>query len=888
MDTPFPAPQEYFDAFIKTAQYVTRLTPKQDILTETGNALVRFYGAGVVGFMERMKGGELTCRHWVNPLDLSPHLFATPEVREVIGEVLETGFFAVHRLEPEKVTATFLPITWENGVTAVMLVAHRTRDPVPDDLLNSYLAIAGLVSTAVASAVVAFTNAAEKKKAEDSLREAREHLAFLVENTPVILYRLHASDELVTTFISENVRAELGYGPEEFVGDPGFFMSLVHPDDRERVRSAVSGALDDGTGVAEYRFLGRDGAWRWMHDEMRVVPAGEAGPAEVLGYRIDISPRKRAEEELFGKNEELNAMNEELVSAQVELLQYNRDLRETEHELRKTGQYLDSLIDYANAPIIVWDPQFRITRFNRAFERLTGRTADDVIGRSLDVLFPDPRKRELMEMIRPTVRGEQWESVEIPIAHEKGEVRTVLWNSATLFAPDGRSVSAVIAQGQDITGRKKAEDALVAKNEELISMHEELRHNLDELSRRERELTESERRYRDLAESGRLLLSSETPEEIVQAICERVMAGLSCDVFFNYLIDETNGRMFLNASAGTSEQTAEEIGWLDLGVAVCGCVARDGERIVAEDIQNSPDERTDLVRSLGITAYACHPLVYQDRPIGTLSFGTRSRTRFTDEELGMMKAVTDLVAMAMARKRAEAALTEYMGRLRESNGELERFAYVASHDLKEPLRAVRSFAQLLERKYRGRIDSDADEYVRYIIDGGARMDALVNDLLEYSRVNSADKPFGPVDLDGVVRTVTDVLRERICEKGVEIEVADLPSVHGDPVQMTQLFQNLVSNAIKFGRENGPTITIGVTDRDGVYELFVRDNGIGIASEHFEKIFEIFKRLHTSEEYPGTGIGLAICRKIVERHGGRIWAESEEGAGSTFCFTIPKP
>jgi chemotaxis family two-component system sensor kinase Cph1 len=224
--------------------------------------------------------------------------------------------------------------------------------------------------------------------------------------------------------------------------------------------------------------------------------------------------------------------------------------------------------------------------------------------------------------------------------------------------------------------------------------------------------------------------------------------------------------------------------------------------------------------------------------------------------------------------------------LERSNMELEQFAYVASHDLKEPLRMVTSFSQLLAQRYKGKLDPDADEFIGYIVEGAHRMDALINDLLDFSRVASQRKPFAPTDMNRVVKKVIHDLSVAIREEGAKVEVGPLPTVMADNSQMTQLFQNLIANAIKFHGNDPIRIEIRAEKLDGEYKFSVRDNGIGISPEYFEKIFGMFQRLHANEKFAGTGIGLAICRRIVEGHGGRIWVEAEVGQGSTFFFTIP--
>ncbi len=366
------------------------------------------------------------------------------------------------------------------------------------------------------------------------------------------------------------------------------------------------------------------------------------------------------------------------------------NLKQREEGLRETRDYLENLFNYANAPIIVWDPEFRITRFNHAFEHLTGLKSEQVLGKKLDILFPEDKKEESMGHIRRAVAGERWEVVDIPILRTDGSVRTVLWNSATLYGPDGKTVVATIAQGQDITERKQAEEAL--------------RRRTDELAR--------------------------------------------------------------------------------------------------------------------------------------------------------------------------------------SNSELEQFAYVASHDLQEPLRMVSSYVQLLANRYKGKLDGDADDFINYATDGAARMQRLINDLLAYSRVGTRGAAFEKVSLESAFARALDNLEVKIGESGAIITYDSLPAVYGDGGQLTQVFQNLVDNAIKFRGDQPPRVHVSAALGDGEYTCSVKDNGIGIDEQYLSKVFVLFQRLHTRREYPGTGIGLAICKRIIERHGGRIWLESTPGAGSTFYFTIP--
>jgi light-regulated signal transduction histidine kinase (bacteriophytochrome) len=224
--------------------------------------------------------------------------------------------------------------------------------------------------------------------------------------------------------------------------------------------------------------------------------------------------------------------------------------------------------------------------------------------------------------------------------------------------------------------------------------------------------------------------------------------------------------------------------------------------------------------------------------------------------------------------------------VQRSNTELEQFAYVASHDLQEPLRTITGMVQLLQKRYQGNLDARADQYISFTVEAAARMQALINDLLEFSRVDRHGKPFEDVDMQDAVETAIKSLAKTIQENNATISHENLPTVRADSSQMTRLFQNLIGNAIKFRSEHKPKIHISANNLDGTCHFSVRDNGIGIEPQYFERIFVIFQRLHTRTEYPGTGIGLSLCKKIVERHGGQIWVKSESGAGTTFHFTIP--
>jgi light-regulated signal transduction histidine kinase (bacteriophytochrome) len=255
-------------------------------------------------------------------------------------------------------------------------------------------------------------------------------------------------------------------------------------------------------------------------------------------------------------------------------------------------------------------------------------------------------------------------------------------------------------------------------------------------------------------------------------------------------------------------------------------------------------------------------------------------------EIGEQKLIQFIMQDITERKRSERLLQESIEELARSNTELEQFTYIASHDLKEPLRMISSFTQLLEKRYKDKIDEDANDFIKFITEGVVRMQDLINSLLAYSRIGKLSKEFEKIDLNDVLKNVIDNLQQLINETNAEVIYDSLPSLFVDKNQLLQVFQNLISNAIKFHGKESPQVRVSARPDNQCWVFSIRDNGIGIDPKDFERIFIIFQRLHAKDEYDGTGIGLAICKKIIEHHSGKIWVESEVGKGSTFYFSIP--
>ncbi|MBD2560229.1 MULTISPECIES: GAF domain-containing protein [Nostoc] len=330
---------------------------------------------------------------------------------------------------------------------------------------------------------------------------------------------------------------------------------------------------------------------------------------------------------------------------------------------------------------------------------------------------------------------------------------------------------------------------------------------------------------------------------------------------------------------------------------------RQGRVSAIEDIETAyiqPCHR-EFLQQFAVRANLVVPILVRESIWGLLlAHQCSAPRRWNNFETELLKQLGNQIGIALSQAQLLEKQSQQSQELARSNAELEQFAYVASHDLQEPLRMVTSYLQLLERRYKNQLDANADQFINYAVDGARRMQTLINDLLNYSRVSTRGQPFIRVNCSVVLEQAIANLQIAIADSKAIVTHDPLPEVMADPTQLIQVFQNLIGNAIKFCQNQQPRIHIGVAKPDAnlnqeslnvipladEWLFWVRDNGIGLESQYAERIFIIFQRLHGRDKYPGTGIGLAICKKIIERHGGRIWVESKPGQGSTFYFTIP--
>jgi signal transduction histidine kinase len=371
--------------------------------------------------------------------------------------------------------------------------------------------------------------------------------------------------------------------------------------------------------------------------------------------------------------------------------------------------------------------------------------------------------------------------------------------------------------------------------------------------------------------------------EIVSILGE-VMGAEFCRVFEL----KENGYLHLKYGIGWQEELSKQSKIKIENDQPAQFALSQDEPVLVVDMQNETRfSGTTLLYERGVASGMTVKIPGSKEPYGLLSVYTARARQFSSDDVHFVQAVANMLAVAIQRKESEEALQQAISELQESNEELERFAYAVSHDLQEPLRMVSSYTQLLSNRYEGKLGADADEFIRFAKEGSLRAQRMISDLLEYARIGNEKKKFDTVSTETIFETAVSNLSLAIKESRAMVTTAGrLPEIPGDALLLTRLFQNLIMNAIKFRSDSLPDIRINAKPDKQHWLFSIHDNGIGIDAKNQDRIFEIFQRLHTRTQYPGSGIGLAICKKIVESHQGRIWVESQPGKGSTFFFTLP--
>lgn len=635
-------------------------------------------------------------------------------------------------------------------------------------------------------------------------------------------------------YVNRHVSEYFGRSVTELLGDG--WIDMLHPEDVARCGAAWSHALATGADYeVEFRLRRADGMYRWHIGRARAIHGAGGVIAQWVGVNTDVEDERR----LARQNAEL------LAEAQREAVR-----RQAERASRRLEQMLAGISDAFAACDADWQLLFA----NEAARALATNVADDAETKQRDgvlwTFVPAGGSGNVREALTRAMRERITVTVEEAVPTPGGEPR---WYELRAYPlPEG----GLAVHARDVSARH-AEEELRRR----ISDYAALR-----------------------AEVGAIISQERDVDSMAQRTCEALVRHLRLSFARVWLADGDG--LDLRASAG--KYTHREGGHqrIRIGQLKIGRIASERQPLLTNDVlEDAHIADKEWARREGMVAFVGYPLLAGDELLGVIAaFATTSLPEHTTSAFG---SVADALAHGLRRLRAEVELDARARDLARSNAELEQFAYVASHDLQEPLRMVASFNQLLARRYQGKLDKDADEFIAFSVEGVTRMRRLINDLLAYSRVGTRGAEFGPVSMQKAFEVAMSNLQVTIDEAHATVSASALPEVTGDEGQLVQLWQNLISNAVKFRGERPPAVVIDVTAGEDAFTFSVRDNGVGIEAQYFDRIFIIFQRLHPRESYPGTGIGLALCKKIVERHGGRIWVQSQPGEGTTVWFTLPR-
>jgi PAS domain S-box-containing protein len=754
-----------------------------------------------------------------------------------------------------------------------------------------------------------------RKRVDRALRESERRYRLLAENVTDVIWATDMS--LNPVYVSPSVTCLLGYTVEEAAS-----MKLVDaltPASLKVAKADLLGELARGSQeqgnpfwsrALEMEMVRKDGSMVWTEVKASLMRDSDGQPVGLMGIIRDITERKLAEEAL----------------------------RDSEERYRLIVENTDDVI-------MLSLPDGKICYLSPACNRVLGHSPGDLLGKKLWVVHPDDSQRVSKAYSRATKHGRRL-SLEYRIQTGDGETKWVSHSWAPVVKQG--KLRLVVSIIRDISERMWAEEALRESERRYRLLAGNITDVIacTDMNMRPTYMSPSIERlsgYSVEESMARTATESLTPASL-EAAANALATGMSLadedkaerftahplelefyrkdgstvwvEAKVSFLRD-AKGRptevLMVLRDVMERKRAFDALSESEQKYSALVEQARDGVIIIQDGLCRFVNQALADMGGYAVDELLDTPFLDRVSPESRDMIAQRYAARLAGEEVDPVyeakllrkegsvfdaeisagrihycgsPADMAIIRDVSERKSSEERLSRVMADLERSNTDLEQFAYVASHDLQEPLRMVASFVQLLGRRYQGQLDTEADEIIGYAVDGAHRMQRLVNDLLTYSRVGTHGKAFETTDCEAVVDQALANLRLAIEEGGAVVVREALPTVNADAWQLVQLFQNLIGNAIKFRGDEAPQIHISAAQREDGWVFSVRDNGIGIAPESFERIFVIFQRLHGRAEYAGTGIGLAVCKKIVERHGGRIWVESEPGAGTAFCFTLP--
>ncbi len=710
-----------------------------------------------------------------------------------------------------------------------------------------------------------------RKRAEEALKKSDERLEFLLKLSDSIrpLTNTAAIESTASGLIAKHLKAKarfIKYGELEKLSEIGFLG-------RQNGEPLLEENIDDiYPTVVEILSSGKPMIVRDFHNT-GLLPAGECKRAIEHGV-VSIISFPLFEKGNFAACLSVSAPAPRNWTA-LEVLLVKETAERTwtavqraraEERLRKQEEQLRALVTASSAVL------FRMSPDCSAMIQLQGQEFYGSLEKPDRTWFekyilPEDRP-QIIEIIEDARRNKSIIELEHRINASSGDIGWAYTKAVPLLDKAGNIIE-WLGSTANVTGRKKVYEQL-QKNK--------IRNEL-------------------LASITSHLLLSENPRQIIYDLCTAAMQHIDCDVFFNYFVDKEKGCLHLNAVKGIPEEDAGKFEWLDFGVAVCGCVAQEGERIVAECITEKPDKRTVKIAQMGITAYACHPLKTDNSVIGTLAFGSRLKKTFTDYDLAFMSTIADYIAIAMGRlftndrlKKSERHAYELVEQLKEEDRNKNEFLSVLSHELRNPLATIIAGISFLDATKDKKQEKQAREIIKR---QSAQLCRLVDDLLDITRItqNKIRLKKSRIDLNRLAELAAEDMRVQFERKGIQLET-DIPPEHfyleADPARVSQMIGNLLHNAMKF-TESGGRVKIKVYKDKKYAVISVKDSGIGINKEMLNRIFLPFVQADESLERSGGGLGmgLGIAKGICELHGGTISAKSDGlGKGSTFEIRLP--
>lgn len=721
----------------------------------------------------------------------------------------------------------FIPLSLDAGVFGKFMLYYRQ----PHDFAAGELEIALTIATHVALAT-------ERKREELARARSEQRLQAILDNSGTVIFLKDLEGRY--TLVNRRYEEVFHIGRESVLGRTDY--DLFPADIAERFRGNDREVLASGKPLAvEEHAPHRDGMHSYISTKFPLL-APDGRIAGVCGIATDITERKR---------------------------------------LERAAMHLAAIVENSSDAIVSKDLDGIITSWNRGAERIFGYTAAEMVGRPIAMLAAPDCINEMPQILARIRRGESVEHYETRRRHKDGRIIDVSLTISPVRDAEGRVIGASKI-ARDITASKQAEQERAL----LLAREKDARRTAELLNR-----------------VGPQLAAELEHQKLVQVVTDLATAlvGAEFGSFFHNVVAESGESYMLYTLSGASRDAFAGFP-MPRNTAVFGATFR-GEGIVrCDDVTQDPRYGKNAPYfgmpkgHLPVRSYLAAPVLSRSGTVlGGLLFGHSAPGRFTESHEAILAGVAAQAAIAMDNARlfeqtqvVQTELQRSNRELRRVNQDLETFAYSASHDLQEPLRTVSISAQLLERSGASRLNDEEIRFLNGILGGVTRMNVLIQDLLTFTRLAKVEEgPPPEVEAAGTLVAVLESSRGVIAETGAIVTSGQLPVVHMHANRLAQLLQNLISNAIKYRSREVPRVHISAVERGGGHVFSIADNGIGIDPEFAGQIFEPFKRLHTREEYPGSGIGLAICQRIVEQYGGRIWLEkSVAGEGSTFCFSIP--